>query len=150
ELNTAPNGDFANQGMVSDYTLVMDIYWPFAAKEIYRALVQTDATNDLNNDADIFINPIGGLGASTSDSGYFGTSEPDTWHRIAFVFYTAPSNGVFEVYIDGEFAGVKRDGEIGKRWALDQAVLLLTDNNYETEPGYLNALLYAGRAMTRS
>ncbi|WP_372759824.1 metallophosphoesterase [Pseudoalteromonas sp.] len=149
-LNTAANGDFANEGRVSDYTLVMDIYWPYATKDIYRALIQTDATNDLNNDADIFISPFGGLGISTTDSGYFGRSQPDNWHRIAFVFYSAPENGVFEVYIDGEFKGVKRDGDIGKRWSLDQAVLLLTDNNYETEPGYLNALLYAGRAMTRA
>ncbi|MGO2366151.1 MAG: hypothetical protein ACTH56_05830, partial [Pseudoalteromonas sp.] len=33
--------------------------------------------------------------------------------------------------------------------ALNKAVLLLTDDNYETEPGYLNALLYAGRSLTR-
>ena len=148
-LNTPPNGDFENEGLVSDYTLVMDIYWPLAAKDIYRALVQTDTVNYLTDDADIYINPEGGLGKSTSESGYFGHTQPDTWHRIAFVFYTAPNNGVFEVYIDGELAGVKREGEINRRWALDQAVLLLTDNNYETEPGYLNALLYAGRAMTR-
>ncbi len=148
-LNTPPNGDFENAGLVSDYTLVMDIYWPLAAKDIYRALVQTDTVNYLTDDADIYINPEGGLGKSTSKSGYFGHTQSDTWHRIAFVFYTAPDNGVFEVYIDGELAGVKREGEINRRWALDQAVLLLTDNNYETEPGYLNALLYAGRAMTR-
>ncbi len=56
---------------------------------------------------------------------------------------------MFEVYIDGELAGVKEDGEIDSRWALNQSVLLFTDNNYETVPGYLNSLLYAGRAMTR-
>lgn len=148
-LNTPPNGDFENEGLVSDYTLVMDIYWPLAAKDIYRALIQTDAKNYLTDDADIFINPEGGLGKSTSESGYFGNTQSNTWHRIAFVFYTAPNNGVFEVYIDGELAGVKKEGEINRRWALDKAVLLLTDNNYETEPGYLNALLYAGRALTR-
>ncbi|MGS0497494.1 metallophosphoesterase [Pseudoalteromonas mariniglutinosa] len=148
-LNTAANGDFINEGLVSDYTLVMDIYWPLAVKDIYRALVQTDTVNYLTDDADIYINPEGGLGKSTSESGYFGNTQSDTWHRIAFVFYTAPDNGVFEVYVDGELAGVKREGEINRRWALNKAVLLLTDNNYETEPGYLNALLYAGRAMTR-
>ncbi|MFY8325492.1 metallophosphoesterase [Pseudoalteromonas sp. ZZD1] len=148
-LNTPANGDFAEQGLVSDYTIVMDIYWPFAAKDIYRALIQTNIENTPEDDADIFINPEGALGKSTSKSGYFGATQPDTWHRIAFVFYTAPSNGVFEVYVDGELAGVKTEGEINSRWALNKAVLLLTDDDYETEPGYLNALLYAGRSMTR-
>lgn len=64
-------------------------------------------------------------------------------------FYAAPINGVYEIYIDGELVGVKEDGEINSRWALTQAALLFADNNFETEPGYLNALLYAGHAMTR-
>lgn len=149
QLNTAANGDFIDQGLVSDYTVVMDIYWPFATKDIYRALLQTDTVNYLADDADIFISNTGGLGISTRDSGYFGATEPDKWHRIAFVFYTAPSNGVFEVYIDGQLAGIKRDGQINKRWALNKALLLFTDENYETEPGFLNALLYSGRAMSR-
>ncbi|MBH0061159.1 metallophosphoesterase [Pseudoalteromonas sp. NZS71] len=149
DLNTPANGDFANEGMVSDYTLVMDLYWPAEGKDIYRAIMQANTTDYLNDDADMFIDPSGGYGQATSDSGYFGNTQPDSWHRIAFVFYTAPTNGVFEVYIDGELAGVKEDGEIDSRWALNQSVLLLTDNNYETVPGYLNSLLYAGRAMTR-
>ncbi|MFP3362911.1 metallophosphoesterase [Pseudoalteromonas sp. SIMBA_148] len=149
DLNTPANGDFANEGIVSDYTLVMDLYWPAEGKDIYRAIMQANTTDYLNDDADMFIDPSGGYGQATSDSGYFGNTQPDSWHRIAFVFYTAPTNGVFEVYIDGELAGVKEDGEIDSRWALNQSVLLFTDNNYETVPGYLNSLLYAGRAMTR-
>ncbi|MEI8666121.1 metallophosphoesterase [Pseudoalteromonas sp. B28] len=149
DLNTPANGDFANEGMVSDYTLVMDLYWPAEGKDIYRAIMQANTTDYLNDDADMFIDPSGGYGQATSDSGYFGNTQPDSWHRIAFVFYTAPTNGVFEVYIDGELAGVKEDGEIDSRWALNQSVLLFTDNNYETVLGYLNSLLYAGRAMTR-
>ncbi|WP_282131835.1 metallophosphoesterase [Pseudoalteromonas aliena] len=149
DLNTAANGDFADEGMVSDYTLVMDLYWPSEGNDIYRAVVQAETSNYLEDDADIFIDPSGGYGKSTSDSGYFGNTQPDTWHRVAFVFYTAPTNGVFEVYIDGELVGVKEDGEINRRWALNKSVLLFTDNNFETVPGYLNALLYAGHAMTR-
>jgi len=149
DLNTPANGDFANEGMVSDYTLVMDLYWPAEGKDIYRAIMQANTIDYLNDDADMFIDPNGGYGKSTSDSGYFGNTQPDSWHRIAFVFYTAPTNGVFEVYIDGELAGVKEGGEIDSHWALNQSVLLFTDNNFETVPGYLNSLLYTGRAMTR-
>ncbi|MGO2477825.1 MAG: metallophosphoesterase, partial [Pseudoalteromonas sp.] len=148
-LNTPANGDFIDKDLVSDYTLVMDIYWPYATKDIYRAVVQTSIDNTPDDDADIFINPVGGYGKSTSESGYFGATQSDAWHRVALVFYTAPNDGVFEVYIDGELAGVKTEGEINRRWALNKAVLLLTDDNYETEPGYLNALLYAGRSLTR-
>jgi len=111
--------------------------------------MQANTQDYLTDDADMFIDPTGGYGKSTSDSGYFGQTEPENWHRVAFVFYTAPSNGVFEVYIDGELAGVKEDGEINNTWALTSSVLLFTDNNFETVPGYLNALLYAGRALTR-
>ena len=148
-LNTAANGDYAADGMVSDYTLVMDLYWPAEGQDIYRAVVQADTVNYLTDDADIFIDPSGGYGKSTSDSGYFGNTQSDSWHRVALVFYTAPTNGVFEVYIDGELVGVKEDGEINNRWALKDAVLLFNDDNFETEPGYLNAMLYAGRAMSR-
>ena len=148
-LNTPANGDYASEGMVSDYTLVMDLYWPEEGKDIYRAIMQANTQDYLTDDADMFIDPTGGYGKSTSDSGYFGQTEPENWHRVAFVFYTAPSNGVFEVYIDGELAGVKEDGEINNTWALTSSVLLFTDNNFETVPGYLNALLYAGRALTR-
>lgn len=115
DLNTPANGDFANEEMVSDYTLVMDLYWPAEGKDIYRAIMQANTTDYLNDDADMFIDPSGGYGQATSDSGYFGNTQPDSWHRIAFVFYTAPTNGVFEVYIDGELAGVKEDGEIDSR-----------------------------------
>ena len=148
-LNTPANGDYAADGMVSDYTLVMDLYWPAEGQDIYRAVVQADTVNYLTDDADIFIDPSGGYGKSTSDSGYFGNTQPDSWHRVALVFSTAPTNGVFEVYIDGELVGVKEDGEINNRWALKDAVLLFNDDNFETEPGYLNAMLYAGRAMSR-
>lgn len=149
ELNTQANGDYANDGMVSDYTLIMDLYWPSEDSDSYRAIMQTETVDYLENDADIFIDPSGGYGEATFKSGYFGDTKPETWHRVAFVFYTAPINGVFEVYIDGELTGVKEFGEIDQRWALNKAVLLFTDNGYETVPGYLNALLYAGRAMTR-
>ncbi|MBQ4798163.1 metallophosphoesterase [Pseudoalteromonas sp. MMG006] len=148
-LNTQANGDYAEQGMVSDYTIIMDLYWPIEGKDIYRPIIQANTTDYLTDDADIFIDPSGGYGQATSDSGYFGTTEPETWHRVAFVFYAAPINGVYEIYIDGELVGVKEDGEINSRWALTQAALLFADNNFETEPGYLNALLYAGHAMTR-
>ena len=107
-------------------------------------------TPDNSDDADIWFEGVvaGGIGGSTSRSGYFGDAFSDTWHRIGVVFYAHEDHGTYKVYIDGQLVGSKRPGEIGERWALDQIALLLTDNNYETENGYLNALLFSGRALS--
>lgn len=146
KTNIAANGDFEEQGLLSDYTLVMDILWPEESMGKFRALLQTDLTN--LSDADLFFNKDNGIGIATRDSGYFGSMQENTWHRIAFVFYAAPSSGALKVYVDGQLVGVKDEGTINERWAIDQAALLLTDNDYDTNPGYLNAILFAGRAMT--
>ena len=150
--NGAANGAFAELGLVSDYTVVMDLYWPQASDNRWRALLQTSLNN--SDDADIFVERAiaGGVGVATSDSGYFGSLPADSWHRLALVFYAAPSGegagGTFKVFIDGELVGQKTDGDIGQRWALDELAILFSDNSFETEPGYLNALLFSGRALS--
>jgi hypothetical protein len=45
-------------------------------------------------------------------------------------------------FIDGELVGKKVAGDIGQCWALDEFILLFTNNSFETAPGYLNALLF--------
>lgn len=150
--NGAPNGAYANLGLVSDYTVVMDLYWPSSSDNNWRALLQTALNN--SDDADIFVeNAVaGGVGVATSASGYFGSLPADSWHRVALVFYAAPSGdgsgGALKIFIDGELVGEKVAGDIGQRWALDEFVLLLTDDSFETAPGYLNALLFSGRALS--
>lgn len=144
--NVAANGDYRDQNWVSDYTLVMDLLWPEGSVGGYRALLQTDTNN--STDADIFVDPVGGVGIATSHHGYFGELQPNTWYRVGLVFYSAPEGGVFKVYINGELVGVKDEGIINERWALKEFGLLLTDDLNETEPGYLNALLFAGHPFT--
>ena len=39
--NTDANGDFTNAGLVSDYSLVVDVLWPSACVANYRPLLQT-------------------------------------------------------------------------------------------------------------
>ncbi len=144
--NVAANGDFAEQELIADYTLVMDILWSEDSDLSWRALLQTDVTNE--TDAELYFNTNNGIGITTSDSGYFDNLASNKWHRIAFVFYAAPSNGVLKIYLDGERIGTKDEGEINARWAIANTALLLTDNDYETKAGYLNAMLFAGRALT--
>ncbi|MDE3271124.1 metallophosphoesterase [Pseudoalteromonas sp. G4] len=146
EHNAPANGDFYFSNKVSDYTLVMDIMWPETSVNEFRGLLQTDPLN--NDDADLFVDrDTNGVGITTRDSGFFGNLQANTWYRIAIVFYAAPENGVLKVFINGELAGEKDEGEIGERWALNDTLLLLTDDTYETEPGFLNALLFAGRSF---
>jgi len=146
--NSIPNGDFKNNGWISDYTIVMDIMWPTDSDNAYRAILQTNVNN--TDDADLYVNKAvsGGVGITTRDSGFFGSLEANKWYRVAVVFYTAPEGGVFKVFIDGKFVGEKDEGAINERWAIKDHLLLFTDNDYETKPGYLNSLLFAGRAMT--
>ena len=144
--NVEANGDFVDKNWVSDYTLVMDVLWPEGSDGQYRALWQTDTSN--TSDADIFVDPAGGVGIATSGSGYYGELLPDTWYRIGLVFYSAPEGGVFKIYINGKLVGEKNEGDINERWALKEFGLLLTDDSGETAPGYLNALLFAGHPFT--
>ena len=144
--NSPANGDYQTKGLIADYTLVMDIMWPEQSTNEWRSLLQTDITN--SNDADLYVSRDNAIGIATRDSGYFGELLANSWHRIAFVFYAAPNNGALKIYLDGELIGIKDEGEINERWAINSAALLLTDNDYETKPGYLNSLLFAGRAMT--
>ncbi|WP_372770377.1 metallophosphoesterase [Pseudoalteromonas sp.] len=144
--NVPANGDFYFSNKVADYTLVMDIMWPETSVDEFRGLLQTDPLN--NDDADLFVDrDTNGVGITTRDSGFFGDLKPNTWYRVAIVFYAAPENGVLKVFINGELVGEKDEGEIGERWALKSSLLLLTDDTYETEPGFLNALLFAGRTF---
>jgi 2',3'-cyclic-nucleotide 2'-phosphodiesterase (5'-nucleotidase family) len=147
--NLTPNGGYASDNEVSNYTVVMDVLWPAGSDGKFRALLQTNSAN--TDDADIFVEggkPSGGFGIATAESGYFGVIEPDKWYRLGLVFFAAPENGTLKVYIDGVLVGEKAAGDIDKRWSLTDVALLLTDDTFETEPGYLNALLFSGRALT--
>lgn len=140
--NSPANGDYASSNKLSNYTLIMDLLWPASSDGQWRALMQTDTSN--TNDSDLFVENenSGGIGIG----GYFGTIQTDTWHRIAIVVYAAPNNGIMELYIDGIQVG-ELSG-IDERWALNTTALLLTDNNNETQPGYLSGILFSGRALT--
>lgn len=145
--NVPANGDFASAQKVSDYTLVMDLLWPESSIDSFRALLQTNMAN--NDDADLYVDrETNGVGITTRDSGFFGQLQANTWYRVAFVFYAAPEQGVLKIFINGQLVGVKDEGQINDRWALAEQFLLLTDDSYETKPGYLNALLFAGRSFS--
>ncbi|MCJ8270218.1 MAG: metallophosphatase, partial [Psychrosphaera sp.] len=43
--NVPTNGDFAGEGLVSDYTIVMDILWPSTSDDKWRSMLQTTLDN---------------------------------------------------------------------------------------------------------
>lgn len=113
--NTPANGTFVDQGFVSNYTLVWDIFWPSASDGVYRAFYQTSKTNA--NDAEFFaLNaPSGGIGISGN---YHGTLTPNAWHRVAVVVRAAEGEGQLHKYIDGVFVGGQgtTGSGINNRW----------------------------------
>ena len=147
--NAAPNGYFASKGLVSNYTLVMDVLWPSKSTRRWRALLQTSSEN--SNDADWFVDDTeqGGLGITIlSGSAYFGSLPADNWHRIALVVRAANSGGTLQYYINGRLVGEHKHAR--QRWALADTALLFADDSHQTANGYVANIIFADYAMSKS
>ena len=143
--NMQPNGggEFVNQ-----YTLIFDLLFPAASANGWRALIQIDDPSNAN-DADLFINPAGGIGISGA---YQGVVQINTWQRIALaVDLAAPGGPQLRKYIDGQFVGQQVLGAgVDGRWALGpvggffgETALLFTDNNADgssVQPGFVSSI----------
>jgi len=149
----AANGSYS-AGDVNQYALVMDIYYPAASTNKYRALFQTSATN--SNDADWF---IGDDAATPSPDGigisgvYNGTIRPDTWYRIALVVNldAGAGNPSYMKYINGHLVGSQ--SIFGSRFAPWSAASgnpswILSDNDGETEVGYIDHVQFYDSALS--
>ena len=143
--NLPANGAFKASGLVSNYTLVMDVLWPSASDGAWRALMQTNPAN--SDDADWFVKNAasGGIGISQ----YFGSLQPNTWYRIAMVVDAKSSGASLQFYINGAPVGGYTNSA-GQRFALGSQVLVFTDNDNETAAGYGNAILISDRSWTQS
>ncbi len=140
--NLPANGAFKASGLVSNYTLVMDVLWPSASDGVWRALMQTNPAN--SDDGDWFVKnaAAGGIGISQ----YFGSLQPGTWYRIAMVVNAQSSGGSLQFFING--ASVGTINSTGQRFALGSQVLIFSDNDNETAAGYANAMLISDRSWT--
>jgi hypothetical protein len=130
----APNG---GGSYVNQYSLIMDIMFPAASSGTWRSLFQTSTGN--SNDGDLFVNPDNGIGISGT---YDGTIQPDTWHRVAFVFDLSLASDQLKKYIDGTLVGaqVLATPALDGRWSLDPTALLFADNDGETAAGFVNSI----------
>lgn len=148
--HSPPNGVFKAEGLVSNYTLVMDLLWPKESDATYRTLYQTDAENA--GDGELFLKdaPGGGVGVGGS---YQGSVPPDSWHRLAIAVQCAlgiGGTGQIHKFIDGVFVGAYRTpGSGGRcRWALGPEFHLFTDGDGEAAKGYVSSLMFTDRFMT--
>jgi len=131
----APNG---GGSYVNQWTLILDIMFPSTTTDTYRALLQSNQGNA--NDADLWVRGDNAIGFGGV---YHGTLTLNEWHRVAFVVdassTTASLNSVRK-FIDGAFVGVNtgitQDGTFG----LDPTALLFTDNDNETNIGFVNSI----------
>ncbi len=145
---------FYSAGDVNLWTLVMDIYYPLASSDKYRALFQTSADN--SNDADFFIgdNTVlpspNGIGISGQ---YDGKINPDTWYRIALVVNldAGAGNPTYMKYINGVLVGSQ--SILSSRFAPWSAESgnpswLLSDNDGETEAGFIDQVRFYDSALS--
>ena len=149
----AANGSYS-AGDVNKYSLVMDVLYPAASDNVYRALFNTAAAN--NNDADFFIGDsttlpqANGIGISGV---YDGTILPDTWYRIALVvdLDTPAGTPTYYKYINGALVGSQelRNTRFAP-WSLASGnpSWIFSDNDGETALGYVNSVQFSDFAMT--
>lgn len=132
-----PHGATANGGgqFVNNYTLIMDIMFPAASADAWRALWQTSEAN--GNDGDLFVNPADGIGISGN---YSGTIRADTWHRVVFTINS--TDGLLTKYIDGVRVGQQSIATTDGRFSLGATALAFTDEDEETAAGFVNSLQF--------
>ncbi len=141
------NGPYGeSNGLVSNYTIIMDVLFPAASDLRWRALWQTSATNA--DDAEFFVPNTAGGGIGTAGN-YRGRILPDTWNRIAVAVRAANAEGHAQRYIDGEYVGgVGTTGSgLAQRYALGSSLLLFNDENGETASGWCASVAFVPHAM---
>ncbi|MEP0842581.1 MAG: PEP-CTERM sorting domain-containing protein [Phycisphaerae bacterium] len=147
----AANGSFS-PGDVNQYSMIWDVYWPAASSGKWRALLQTNATNTGSNDGDYFINPSNGVGISGV---YHGTVPAETWTRIGLVVnLDAPAGQpTFFKYINGNLVGSQVLNN--SRWSIwsdasGNPSWVLSDNDGDTEAGYVDKIRFYDTALSES
>ncbi|MCD6340116.1 MAG: immunoglobulin domain-containing protein, partial [Verrucomicrobia bacterium] len=119
---------------LNQYTLLFDVKYPAASDRKWRALLQTDPSN--GNDAEFYVGTGNGIGINGV---YQGEVQPERWHRLAFV--VDQGAGTLRKFIDGTLVGTQSlSGGVDGRWSIGSEFLLFTENNGETEAGFVNSV----------
>ena len=122
------------------YTMIWDFLSPASADGKWRGLLQTNLAN--NDDGDFFIQnaPSGGIGINGA---YQGSIAPNTWNRITM---TRSASGTMSKFINGVLVGTQPAGD--SRFDLDSSFYLFTDEDNETQLGYVSSFRYTDSPLT--
>jgi len=135
--------------MVNQYTMIWDVLYPNVGAVGFACLYQADGTNA--SDGEVFIRNDGGIGVHGQ---YHGKVNSNQWHRIAVVVDLVTQK--MAKYVDGEHVGTQDlSSAVDGRHALHAAgaalqTLLLTDNDNETNDGYINCFYFVDQLLSDS
>lgn len=134
--NAAGNG---GGGLINQYSLVLDVYFPAASGDKNRCLLQIDEPWLNSNEGEFYVGANNGLGTL---GGLQGTVASDTWQRLVITVDLAATPPRAVKYINGVKAGEETLADvIDGRWALGTfRALLFTDNAGQFEVAYVNSL----------
>ncbi len=146
DTGCGPNG---SSGDINQYTMIWDLLIPDFVSS-YSSLYNTSASN--SNDGDFFIRKDMGIGISGEYSGIFNANQ---WHRIAVTVDLELEDPTMSKYIDGLFVGSQvLSSGTGGRWSLwptgTHPTFLLTDEDGETNAGFINSFYFTDRVLTGS
>lgn len=116
--------------LVSQYSIVMDLFSPAASRAGWRALFQTNTAN--TNDADYFIrNSNDTIGISTL--GYSASPINETvWTRLVITVDLDLAGNDVKAYVNGSLFHTHASNQtLTGTYALDPTVLFFTDNDGE-------------------
>lgn len=123
----------------SQYAVAFDLLIP-ETDAGYISLLQTGASD---SDGDLFLKNNGdgtaGIGISSQ---YSGSIEFGVWNRIAVTVAQQDGETVLTTYVNGEMVQAHELGETA-RWSLgENGLLLFSDNDGETAPGYVSSVFF--------
>lgn len=141
-----PNVSNGGGSLLNNWTVIFDIFYPPESSDKPRGLLDiVDAQSGGIAGSEFFVGADNGLGYFDTTHGSLSAG---AWHRVAFVVDF--DNSLISKYIDGTRVGTQAGigGFPDGVWALFQEVGLFTDDNDETELGYINSLQLRDQALT--
>lgn len=118
-------------GFVDGFTVILDVR--FEDGRWQRApVVQTDADDDDDAEADVVVRQRGKLAVFGVAGERGGKIVPGQWHRLAMV--VDPVAGSVTHYVDGQRAASERRAIKDSRWSLEPELLLFSDDEDGARP----------------
>lgn len=160
--NAAPNGDGS---FVNLWTLIIDIHFPENGTGNWFSFCQIDSLVN-SGDGDLFLNFAERTGDGIADGGpgiggqYSNTEDLETyvqrgqWHRVVFAVDHTNNNefeqAVISKFIDGKLFNnqLRGAGQVDGRHTLRDRLLLLADEDGESQLAYINAVQIRNYKMT--